>query len=117
MAQLGFSGVRTPSGLEHVPEVLRAHPGRGSIAYGQTVLRPDLESPDFHARLKFFASRQTRHRSSILFFIGVEETERADLEALLQELDIRSGTRGGHVLLVSIPPAPVKAAAKRAKPS
>jgi len=115
MSDLGYSSRRTSSRLEHIPEIVRAHPGRGNIAYGQTALRSDLQNHTFHARLRFFARRHTRHHSSILFFIGVDELDRADLEALLQELEIRSGTRGGHVLVIPVPSGPANPIAKAAK--
>jgi hypothetical protein len=85
-----------------VPEIVRVSPVRGRIAYGETVLRGDLRRRSCHERLLFFSQRRTRHRSSILFFIGVAEADEPELEALLQRLDIRSNTRGGHVHVVPI---------------
>jgi hypothetical protein len=49
-----------------------------------------------------FSQRRTRRRSSILFFIGVVEAQRGELEHLLKELGIRSAVGGGHVHVVSI---------------
>jgi hypothetical protein len=49
-----------------------------------------------------FSQRRTRHRSSILFFIGVVETHQAELETLLEELEIRSAVGGGHVHVIPI---------------
>jgi len=99
--QLGYSAVRVTAGTP-VPEIARMSPIRGRIAYGETVLRSDLRRKRCHERLRFFSQRRTRHRSSILFFIGVAAEDQQELEALLQELDIRSGTRGGHVHVVPI---------------
>ena len=81
---------------------------RGRIVYGATVLRADLKSKESHERLISFSQRRTRQRSSILFFIGVGEADQAALEALLQKLEIRTGTRGGHVHVVPVA-APEKA--------
>jgi hypothetical protein len=88
-----------------VPEIVRVSPVRGRIAYGETVLRSDLGRRRCHERLLSFSQRRTRRRSSILFFIGVAEGDEPALEELLQELDIRSGTRGGHVHVVPITPS------------
>ena len=101
VTQLGYSSVRVTAGAP-VPEIARMSPMRGRIAYGETVLRSDLHRKSCHERLLFFSQRRTRHRSSILFFIGVAEDDQQDLEALLAQLDIRSGTRGGHVHVVPI---------------
>jgi predicted nucleic acid-binding Zn ribbon protein len=84
--------------------MVRISPGRHRIIYGETVLRRDLGSKRCHERLLFFSQRRTRHRSSILFFIGVATTDQQQLEALLARLDIRSGIRGGHVHVVPIRP-------------
>ena len=97
-----------------VPEIVRVSPVRGRIAYGETVLRGDLRRRSCHERLLFFSQRRTRHRSSILFFIGVAEEDEPELEALLEQLDIRSGTRGGHVHVVPI--AAATATRRRATP-
>lgn len=86
-----------------VPEVVRVSPVRGRIVYGETVLRADLRRKECHERLLFFSQRRTRHRSSILLFIGVAEADAAQLDALLEQLDIRSSTRGGHVHIVPVP--------------
>lgn len=102
LTELGYSCVRTKRAGLPVPEIVRVSPVRGRIAYGETVLHDDLERPSCHERLLFFSQRRTRHRSSILFFIGVAEADEPKLEALLQRLDIRSGTRGGHVHVVPI---------------
>jgi hypothetical protein len=102
VAKLGYSAVR-PTGAEAIkPEIVRMSPIRGRIVYGETVLRSDLRSKRCHDRLRFFSQRRTRHRSSILFFIGVAVDDQRDVEALLAELDIRSGIRGGHVHVVPI---------------
>jgi hypothetical protein len=102
VAKLGYSSVR-PTGSEAIkPEIVRMSPIRGRIVYGETVLRSDLRSKRCHDRLRFFSQRRTRHRSSILFFIGVAVDDQRDVEALLAELDIRSGIRGGHVHVVPI---------------
>jgi len=102
LATLGYSGVRTKRAGVQVPEIIRVSPVRGRIVYGQTVVRGDLRRRSCHERLLFFSQRRTRHRSSILFFIGVAAGDEPALEALLQELGIRSGTRGGHVHVVPI---------------
>jgi hypothetical protein len=110
---LGYSCVRTKRAGLPVPEIVRISPVRGRIAYGETVLHGDLRRPSCHDRLRFFSQRRTRHRSSILFFIGVAAADEPELEALLQQLDIRSGTRGGHVHVVPIA-APRKGMGSRA---
>ena len=102
MTELGYSCVRMKRAGVPIPEIVRVSPVRGRIAYGETVLRGDLRRRSCHERLLSFSQRRTRHRSSILFFIGVAEEDEPDLEALLQELDIRSNTRGGHVHVVPI---------------
>ncbi len=102
LTALGYSSVRTKRTGVPVPEIVRLSPVRGRIAYGETVLRSDLQRRRCHNRLLFFSQRRTRHRSSILFFIGIAEADEADLEALLQDLDIRSKIRGGHVHVVPI---------------
>jgi len=102
LTELGYSCVRMKRASAPIPEIVRVSPVRGRIAYGETVLRGDLRRRSCHERLLFFSQRRTRHRSSILFFIGVAEADEPELEALLQELDIRSGTRGGHVHVVPI---------------
>jgi len=110
VSQLGYSCARMVSAQAPVPEIARVSPLRGRIAYGETVLRSDLSRKRCHERLLFFSQRRTRHRSSILFFIGVSTDDEEDLEALLTRLDIRSRTRGGHVHVVPI------AAPGRARP-
>ena len=102
LTELGYSCVRMKRAALPVPEIVRVSPVRGRIAYGETVLRSDLRRRSCHERLLFFSQRRTRHRSSILFFIGVAEADEPELEALLEQLDIRSGTRGGHVHVVPI---------------
>lgn len=102
LTELGYSCVRMKRASLPVPEIVRVSPVRGRIAYGETVLHADLRRRSCHERLLFFSQRRTRHRSSILFFIGVSEADEPELEALLQQLDIRSGTRGGHVHVVPI---------------
>ena len=113
LTELGYSCVRMKRAGSPVPEIVRVSPVRGRIAYGETVLRGDLRLRSCHERLLFFSQRRTRHRSSILFFIGVAEADEPDLEALLQQLDIRSGTRGGHVHVV---PIAMSAATRRRTP-
>jgi hypothetical protein len=113
LRELGYSSVRIKRAGTPVPEILRVSPVRGRIAYGETVLHSDLRRRSCHERLLFFSQRRTRHRSSILFFIGVAAEDEADLEALLQQLEIRSGTRGGHVHIVPIDAA----AAPRRRPA
>ncbi|NJN50800.1 MAG: MFS transporter [Gammaproteobacteria bacterium] len=46
------------------------NPVRGRIVYGETILGSDLTRQTCHERLLSFSQRRTRHRSSILFFIG-----------------------------------------------
>ncbi|HVO25790.1 MAG TPA: hypothetical protein VMW56_19400 [Candidatus Margulisiibacteriota bacterium] len=105
MTELGYSCARSRRAALPVPEIVRLSPVRGRIAYGETVLRSDLGRRSCHERLLYFSQRRTRQRSSILFFIGVAEGDEPALEELLQALDIRSGTRGGHVHVVPIPPS------------
>ena len=102
ISQLGYSCVHTAGSEIPVPEIVRISPIRGRIAYGETVLRTDLERKRCHERLRFFSQRRTRHRSSILFFVGVSTRDQHELEDLLKQLDIRSGLRGGHVHVVPI---------------
>lgn len=101
--RLGYTGTRMLRGATRQAEVARVSPVRGTIVYGQTVLHGDLRRRECHEDLLFFSKRRTRHRSSIPFFIGVAEADRDALEALLQDLGIRSGVRGGHVQVVAIP--------------
>ncbi len=105
LTELGYSCARSRRGGLPVPEIVRVSPVRGRIAYGETVLRSDLERRSCHERLLYFSQRRTRQRSSILFFIGVAAGDEPALEELLQALDIRSGTRGGHVHVVPITPS------------
>ena len=109
LTALGYSSDRARRTLgSPMPEIVRINPLRGRVVYGETVLHDDLMRPSCHERLLFFSQRRTRHRSSILFFIGVLESDEAKLEALLKQLDVRSGTRGGHVHIVPIAPAEAK---------
>ena len=103
LTHLGYSGARMLRGTSRLAEITRVSPVRGTIVYGQTVLHGDLRRPECHEQLIYFSKRRTRHRSSIPFFIGVAEADREELEALLEELGIRSGVRGGHVQVVPIP--------------
>lgn len=102
LTSLGYSSVRPRRSGVAMPEIVRISPVRGRIAYGQTVLREELDRPDCHERLLLFSQRRTRQRSSILFFIGVAEVDEPRLTALLQRLGIRSHLRGGHVHVVSV---------------
>jgi len=102
LSALGYSCVRTRKTGGPIPEIVRVSPVRGRIAYGETVVHGDLQRQTCHERLLSFSQRRTRQRSSILFFIGVALVDRPALEALLEELDIRSDTRGGHVHVVPI---------------
>lgn len=116
LTQLGYTSARIarPTRLLD-PEIVRINPGRGRLAYGETVLRSDIEDPACHERLLNFSQRRTRQRSSILFFIGVAVEDQADLEGLLERLSIRGGIRGGHVHIVPIaPPEPARRRALRA---
>jgi hypothetical protein len=102
LTRLGYSCIRMQRGTVPAAEIARVSPVRGRLAYGQAVLHADLRRPSCHRRLLFFSQRRTRHRSSILFFIGVAERDRVELEALLEQLGIRNGVRGGHVHVVAI---------------
>lgn len=104
--ELGYSSSRPRRSLPSVPEIVRVNPVRGRIAYGETVLRSDLELTRCHERLLDFSQRRTRRRSSILLFLGVAAADEEALHALLRELEICNGTRGGHVHVVAIPEAP-----------
>jgi hypothetical protein len=102
LTRLGYSSIRARRAAVPLPEIARVSPVRGRLAYGETVVHADLQRRRCHERLLFFSQRRTRHRSSILFFIGVSETDQAELEALLEQLGIRNGVRGGHVHVVPI---------------
>jgi hypothetical protein len=102
LARLGYTDARPTRKGAISPEIVRMNPVRGRIVYGETVLRSDLSRRTCQERLLSFSQRRTRHRSSILFFIGVVETHRAELESLLEELEIRSTLGGGHVHVVPI---------------
>jgi len=102
LSALGYTNPRSSGGTAERPEIVRMNPVRGRIAYGETVLRSDLGRPSCHKRLMSFSQRRTRRRSSILFFIGVVETQRGELEGLLEKLGIRSAVGGGHVHVVPI---------------
>ncbi len=104
MSSLGFTRPRLAESAGPAPEIVRRNPGRGRIAFGETVLRSDLQRATCHERLKTFSQRRTRSRSTILFFIGIIEDEREEVEGLLEKLGIRSSTGGGHVLIVPIAP-------------
>jgi hypothetical protein len=105
LTAMGYSSVRAKRPGVPAPEIVRISPVRGRIAYGETVVHDDLRRPSCHERLLLFSQRRTRQRSSILFFIGVAEEDQSELESLLEQLEIRSGTRGGHVHVVPIPAA------------
>jgi hypothetical protein len=115
LTQLGYTDSRPARSGPIVPEIVRMNPVRGRIVYGETVLRGDLGRQTCRERLLTFSQRRTRHRSSILFFIGVIETHQADLESLLEELEIRSSVGGGHVHVVPIA-APQKNRARQKTP-
>lgn len=116
LTELGYSSVRKANGGNPAPEIVRVNPVRGRIVYGETVLHGDLQRKTCHERLLFFSQRRTRHRSSILFFIGVAAEDEPALSALLEELDIRNATRGGHVHVVPVDaPAASGQRAKAAK--
>ena len=104
VTRLGYSCAHFALAQAPAPEIARISPVRGRIAYGETVLRSDLQRKRCHERLLFFSQRRTRHRSSILFFIGVSACDQPQLEALLAQLEIRTATRGGHVHVVPIAP-------------
>jgi len=112
LCSLGYSCVHARRLAPPVPEIARVSPVRGRVAYGETVLRRDLQRRRCHERLLNLSQRRTRRRSTILLFIAVAERDRRDLEALLERLNIQNGIRGGHVHLVTVAPA---AAAARTK--
>jgi hypothetical protein len=114
LTRLGYSVSRTKRGSADSAEIVRLNPVRGRLAYGETVLRSDLSRSSCHERLVSFSQRRTRQRSSILFFIGVAEDDQDQLEALLEELGIRNGIRGGHVHVVPIAKARSRTAVKEA---
>ena len=111
LTQLGYTDSRPLNRGPIIPEIVRMNPVRGRIVYGETILGSDLGRRTCHERLLSFSQRRTRHRSSILFFIGVVETHQAELESLLEELEIRSAVGGGHVHVVPIA-APQKGRAR-----
>lgn len=115
LAGLGYSFDRKTGGGSPAPEIVRVSPVRGRLAYGETVVHSDLQRARCHERLLAFSQRRTRRRSSILFFIAVSEADQAELEALLARLDIRSGTRGGHVHVIPIA-APAASRRRTARP-
>lgn len=102
LAELGYTDARPLRNGPITPEIVRMNPVRGRIVYGETVLGSDLRRRTCHERLLSFSQRRTRHRSSILFFIGVAEVHQEELERLLEELEIRSAVGGGHVHIVPI---------------
>jgi len=112
LTKLGYSSVRPKRAGRVEPEIVRVSPVRGRIVYGEIVLPADLRNRACHERLITFSQRQTRQRSSILFFIGVAADDQAELEALLEQLSIRDGLRGGHVHVIPIA-APEQQARKR----
>ena len=126
LTRLGYSVQRVKPAGPVAAEVARVHPVRSRIAYGATFLRSDLKRPNCHKQLIFFSQRRTRRRSSIPFFIAVAETDRGDLESLLEQLGVRDGVRGGHVQIVIVDrpasrpakaaPTPAKATKAAAKP-
>ena len=99
---LGYSRLRNRRSKLPAPEFVGFSPVRGSLVYCETVMHDDLSSATCHERLVTFSQRRTRRRSSILFFIGVADADQEELTALLEQLDIRTGTRGGHVHVVPI---------------
>jgi hypothetical protein len=103
MASLGYKTPRMVSGTVATPEIVRRNAVRGRVAYGETVLSSDLKSRGCHERLMDFSRRRTRRRSSILFFIGVKDSQLDKVERLLGELGIVSAVKGGHVHVVPIP--------------
>jgi len=110
---LGYSTDRTKRVGGPAAEIARLSPVRSRLAYGATVLHSDLRDRSCHERLLFFSQRRTRHRSSILFFIGVGEADVESLETLLEDLGIRSAVRGGHVQVVPVPLPRQRAASGR----
>ena len=102
LASLGYSGVPLRRTGVVTPEVVRVNPVRGRSVYGETVLRGDLRRRSCQERLILFSRRRTRHHVSILFFIAIPEEDAAQLDKLLAQLEIRSGTRGDHVRVVPI---------------
>jgi hypothetical protein len=101
MSALGYQNPRS-AGAADTPEIVRRNAVRGRIAYGETVLHEDMGSQSCHERLMSFSKRRTRRRSTILFFIGVVETQQSELEGLLEKLGIHSAAGGGHVHVVPI---------------
>lgn len=102
LIDLGYSSVREKRTGEPAPEITRINPLRGRLVYGETVLRGDLQQRRCHDRLLSFSQRRTRHRSSILLFIGVAADDEAALLDLLKTLGICGGLRGGHVHVLPI---------------
>lgn len=84
------------------PEVRRRNPYRGSLVYGATLLHSDLDDPEQHERLVFFANRRTKKRASIQLYIAIEASERERVEALLERLGIRTQAQGGNVQLTVV---------------
>lgn len=112
LTQLGYTDARPTRKGPIIPEIVRMNPVRGRIVYGETILGSDLARQTCHERLLSFSQRRTRHRSSILFFIGVVDTHQAELETLLEELEIRSAVGGGHVHVVPIAAPQLKTKAR-----
>jgi len=99
---LGYCFPRPVDDSRSALQIVRFSTVRGRIAYGAAVVRRDLSSPKCQELLVSLSQRRTRQRSSILFFIGVAEKDQAELESLLERLQIRSDIRGGHVHVVPI---------------
>jgi len=102
LTELGYSCDRVRPAGSLVPEIVRGSLVRSRVVYGEIVVHGDLRRRQCHERLLNFSRRRTRRRSSILFFIGVADVDQPALEALLEQLDIRSRVRGGHVHVVPI---------------
>jgi len=102
LSRLGYTDSRPVRKSSMTPEIVRMNPVRGRFVYGETVLRSDLDRQSCRERLRSFSQRRTRHRSSILFFIGVPDNLQAELQSLLEELEIHGALGGGHVHIVPI---------------
>jgi hypothetical protein len=100
--QLGYCAIHVQRAGLPTAEIARINPVRSRIAYGATVTHSDLQRRNCHRQLVSFSQRRTRRRSSIPFFIAVSESDRTELEALLETLGIRDKVRGGHVQVVVI---------------
>jgi hypothetical protein len=100
--ELGYTTPAPDAVGRFKPEVRRRNPYRGSLVYGATLLPADLENPEQHERLVFFANRRTKKRASIQLYIAVEAGERERVEALLDRLGIRTQAQGGNVQLTVV---------------